>query len=163
MSEDRLLQLEQENVRLAALVDALSSEPKPTKPNGVRLCLTSRRAGYTQKFKINTQSVFLRTGEYADGGIGEIFIDVHKEGAGFRTIMACFARSVSIGLQYGVPLEEFVDSFVGTAFAPQGTVHGHERIDRSLSMVDVIFRDLAITYLKRDDLATKPVEGGSGA
>ncbi|MCX6019748.1 MAG: vitamin B12-dependent ribonucleotide reductase [Chloroflexi bacterium] len=115
--------------------------------------LPNRRGGYTQKAKLSGHTVFLRTGEYADGTLGEIFIDMHKEGAGFRSLMNCFAIAVSLGLQYGVPLEEFVDSFTFTKFEPSGMVQGNDRIKNATSVIDYIFRELAITYLGREDLA----------
>ncbi|MCL6509425.1 MAG: hypothetical protein K6U78_01920 [Anaerolineae bacterium] len=115
--------------------------------------LPNRRAGYTQKAKIGGQSIFLRTGEYEDGTLGEIFIDMHKEGAGFRSLLNCFAIAVSLGLQYGVPLDEFVDQFVFTKFEPAGVVVGNDHIKMATSVIDYIFRELAITYLGREDLA----------
>ncbi|MFA3783012.1 vitamin B12-dependent ribonucleotide reductase [Melioribacteraceae bacterium 4301-Me] len=115
--------------------------------------LPDRRTGYTQKVKINGQSVYLRTGEYENGQLGEIFIDMHKEGAAFRSLLNCFAISISLGLQHGVPLEEFVDAFVFTRFEPSGIVTGHDRIKMSTSVIDYIFRELAVTYLGRNDLA----------
>ncbi len=115
--------------------------------------LPYRRKGYTQKVKINGQSVYLRTGEYDNGQLGEIFIDMHKEGAAFRSLLNCFAISISLGLQHGVPLDEFVDAFVFTRFEPSGMVSGHDRIKMSTSVIDYIFRELAVTYLKRNDLA----------
>jgi ribonucleoside-diphosphate reductase alpha chain len=115
--------------------------------------LPNRRGGYTQKAKLSGHTVFLRTGEYADGTLGEVFIDMHKEGAGFRSLMNCFAIAVSLGLQYGVPLEEFVDSFTFTKFEPSGMVQGNDHIKNATSVIDYIFRELAITYLGRTDLA----------
>ncbi|MFW6347985.1 MAG: adenosylcobalamin-dependent ribonucleoside-diphosphate reductase, partial [Cyclonatronaceae bacterium] len=115
--------------------------------------LPNRRDGYTQKCKIGGQNVYLRTGEYENGQIGEIFIDMHKEGAAFRSLMNCFAISISLGLQHGVPLEEFVDAFTFTKFEPSGMVSGNPHIKMSTSVIDYIFRELAITYLDRDDLA----------
>jgi ribonucleoside-diphosphate reductase alpha chain len=115
--------------------------------------LPNRRGGYTQKAKLSGHTVFLRTGEYTDGTLGEVFIDMHKEGAGFRSLMNCFAIAVSLGLQYGVPLEEFVDSFTFTKFEPSGMVQGNDRIKNATSVIDYIFRELAITYLGRTDLA----------
>jgi ribonucleoside-diphosphate reductase alpha chain len=115
--------------------------------------LPNRRGGYTQKAKLSGHTVFLRTGEYTDGTLGEVFIDMHKEGAGFRSLMNCFAIAVSLGLQYGVPLEEFVDSFTFTKFEPSGMVQGNDRIKNAMSVIDYIFRELAITYLGRTDLA----------
>lgn len=112
-----------------------------------------RRAGYTQKAHVGGHKIYIRTGEYEDGDIGEIFLDMHKEGAAFRSLMGCFAISVSLGLQHGVPLEKFVTAFVGTSFEPQGTVHGNPHIKKSSSIIDYIFRELGISYLGRSDLA----------
>lgn len=115
--------------------------------------LPDRRTGYTQKVKINGQTVYLRTGEYDNGQLGEVFIDMHKEGAAFRSLLNCFAISISLGLQHGVPLEEFVDAFVFTRFEPSGVLTGHSRIKMATSVIDFIFRELAVTYLGRNDLA----------
>jgi ribonucleoside-diphosphate reductase alpha chain len=115
--------------------------------------LPSRRKGYTQKAVVGGHKVYLRTGEYADGRLGEIFIDMHKEGAAFRSLMNSFAISVSIGLQYGVPLEEFVEAFAYTRFEPSGPVQGNDTIKMASSVIDYIFRELAISYLERNDLA----------
>jgi ribonucleoside-diphosphate reductase alpha chain len=115
--------------------------------------LPHRRGGYTQKCKIGGQSVYLRTGEYQNGQIGEIFIDMHREGAAFRSLMNCFAIAISLGLQHGVPLEEYVDAFVFTKFEPSGTVIGNPHIKMTTSVIDYIFRELAVTYLEREDLA----------
>jgi ribonucleoside-diphosphate reductase alpha chain len=115
--------------------------------------LPDRRSGYTQKAKINGQSVYIRTGEYDNGQIGEIFIDMHREGASFRSLLNCFAISISLGLQHGVPLEEFVDAFVFTRFEPSGLVTGNDKIKMSTSVIDYIFRELAVTYLGRNDLS----------
>ena len=119
----------------------------------VRNRLPHRRKGYTQKASINSHKVYLRTGEYMDGSLGEIFIDMHKEGASFRSLMNNFAISVSIGLQYGVPLEEFVEAFTFTKFEPSGKVKGNEEIKFSTSILDYIFKELAISYLGRDDFS----------
>lgn len=115
--------------------------------------LPDRRTGYTQKAKINGQSIFIRTGEYDNEQIGEIFIDMHREGAAFRSLLNCFAISISLGLQHGVPLDEFVDAFVFTRFEPSGIVTGNEKIKMTTSVIDYIFRELAVTYLGRNDLA----------
>jgi len=115
--------------------------------------LPFRRKGYTQKAKIGTHSVYLRTGEYENGQLGEIFIDMHREGAAFRSLMNCFAIAISLGLQHGVPLEEFVDAFVYTRFEPNGIVIGNPNIKMSTSIIDYIFRELAVTYLGRNDLS----------
>jgi ribonucleoside-diphosphate reductase alpha chain len=115
--------------------------------------LPDRRKGYIQKATVGGHKVYLHTGEFEDGELGEIFIDMHKEGAAFRSLMNNFAIAVSIGLQYGVPLEEFVDAFVFTRFEPAGDVTGNDSIRRATSILDYIFRELAVSYLGRDDLA----------
>lgn len=115
--------------------------------------LPERRKGYTQKAIVGGHKVYLRTGEYDDGSVGEIFIDMHKEGAAFRSLMNNFAIAISIGLQYGVPLEEFVDAFTFTRFEPFGRVEGNDTIKMATSLLDYIFRELAISYLGREDLA----------
>jgi ribonucleoside-diphosphate reductase alpha chain len=118
--------------------------------------LPDRRSGYTQKAVVGGHKVYLRTGEYQDGTVGEIFLDMHKEGAAFRSLMNCFAIAISLGLQYGVPLERFVDAFVFTRFEPNGMVKGNDRIKMSTSVIDYVFRELAITYLGRTDLSHVP-------
>jgi len=115
--------------------------------------LPDRRNGYTQKVKINGQTVYLRTGDYDNGELGEIFIDMAKEGAAYRSLLNNFAIAISLGLQHGVPLEEFVDAFIFTRFEPSGPVSGHKRIKMSTSVIDYIFRELAVSYLGRNDLA----------
>lgn len=115
--------------------------------------LPTRRCGYTQKAVIGGHKIYLRTGEYEDGTLGEIFLDMHKEGAAFRSLMNCFAISISLGLQYGVPLEEFVEAFLFTRFEPNGPVKGNDHIKMSTSIIDYIFRELAITYLDKKELA----------
>jgi ribonucleoside-diphosphate reductase alpha chain len=115
--------------------------------------LPDRRKGYTQKAVVGGHKVYLRTGEYVDGRLGEIFIDMHKEGAAFRSLMNNFAIAISVGLQYGVPLEEYVDAFTFTRFEPAGLVQGNDAIKNATSILDYIFRELAISYLGRNDLA----------
>jgi ribonucleoside-diphosphate reductase alpha chain len=115
--------------------------------------LPNRRKGYTQKAVVGGHKVYLRTGEFEDGRLGEIFIDMHKEGAAFRSLMNNFAIAVSLGLQYGVPLEEFVEAFTFTRFEPAGYVQGNEAIKNATSILDYIFRELAVSYLARNDLA----------
>ncbi len=115
--------------------------------------LPGRRKGYIQKAVVGGHKVYLHTGEYGDGSLGEIFVDMHKEGAAFRSLMNNFAIAVSIGLQYGVPLEEFVDAFTFTRFDPSGVVEGNDEIRMATSVLDYIFRELAISYLGREDLA----------
>jgi len=119
---------------------------------GLRKSLPNRRMGYTQKAKIGGHSIFIRTGEYEDGSLGEIFLDMHKEGAAFRSLLNSFAITVSLGLQYGVPLEEYVDAFTFSRFEPNGMVQGHDYVKMATSVIDYVFRDLAISYLKRSDL-----------
>ncbi|SDH37666.1 ribonucleoside-diphosphate reductase class II [Bradyrhizobium ottawaense] len=126
--------------------------------------LPSKRVGYTQKAIVGGHKVYLRTGEYTDGRLGEFFIDMHKEGAAFRSMMNAFAIAISLGLQHGVPLEEFVDAYTFFRFEPSGFVQEHDRIKNATSIVDFIFRDLAISYLDRDDLAhVTPEESGHTA
>jgi ribonucleoside-diphosphate reductase alpha chain len=138
--------------------------PQPLTPNlahhandeiyiAERRRLPDRRKGYIQKATVGGHKVYLHTGEFEDGELGEIFIDMHKEGAAFRSLMNNFAIAISIGLQYGVPLEEFVDAFVFTRFEPAGEVTGNDSIRKATSILDYIFRELAVSYLGRDDLA----------
>ncbi len=139
--------------------DAASSDAPPTavvqlqRPTGVRARLPKKRRGFTQEARVGGHKIFLRTGEYMDGTLGEIFIDMHKEGAAFRSLMNCFSMAVSVGLQYGVPLETFVEQFTFTRFEPQGVVEGHENIKLSTSIVDYVFRVLGVEYQGRYDLA----------
>ena len=118
-----------------------------------RRSLPNRRKGYTQKASVGGHKIYLRTGEYEDGSLAEIFIDMHKEGSAFRSLMDCFAIAISLGLQYGVPLERFVDQFTFTRFEPSGVVEGNDTIKMATSILDYIFRELAISYLDRGDLA----------
>ncbi|MCC6913497.1 MAG: vitamin B12-dependent ribonucleotide reductase [Rhodospirillaceae bacterium] len=115
--------------------------------------LPDRRKGYTQKAVVGGHKVYIRTGEYDDGKLGEVFIDMHKEGAAFRSLMNNFAIAISIGLQYGVPLEEYVDAFTFTRFEPAGAVQGNSSIKMATSLLDYVFRELAVSYLGRNDLA----------
>jgi ribonucleoside-diphosphate reductase alpha chain len=126
--------------------------------------LPERRKGYTQKAVVGGHKVYLRTGEYEDGRLGEIFIDMHKEGAALRSLLNNFAIAISLGLQYGVPLEEYVDAFTFTRFEPQGPVQGNDSIKYATSILDYVFRELAISYMERFDLAhVDPTEGGFDA
>ncbi|HSQ57670.1 MAG TPA: vitamin B12-dependent ribonucleotide reductase [Gemmata sp.] len=155
---------------ILARVAAEAEKPAETKADAVKVAeritekivhryiarrrrLPDRRAGYTQKARIGNHKMYIRTGEYEDGTLGEIFIDMHKEGAAFRSMTNCFAIAVSLGLQHGVPLEEYVDAFLFTRFEPNGIVQGNPYIKMSTSIIDYIFRELAITYLGRADLA----------
>ncbi len=126
------------------------------KPTGVRVRLPRKRTGFTQEARVGGHKIFLRTGEYVDGTLGEIFIDMHKEGAAFRSLMNCFAMAVSVGLQYGVPLGTYVDQFTFTRFEPQGAVQGHDNIKFATSIVDYLFRVLGVEYLQRYELAHVP-------
>jgi ribonucleoside-diphosphate reductase alpha chain len=128
----------------------------PAQP--VRRRLPARRSGFTQEARVAGNKVFLRTGEYEDGTIGEIFIDMHKEGAAFRSMINCFAIAISKGLQYGVPLEDFVETFTFTRFEPQGMVSGHPNIKMATSIIDYVFRVLGLEYLGRTDLTQVPPE-----
>ncbi len=121
-----------------------------------RFSMPDRRKGYIQKATIGDHKVYLHTGEYEDGKIGEIFIDTSKEGELVKALMNNFAIAVSLGLQYGVPLDEFVSAFIGTKFEPSGKVQGNDRILSASSILDYIFRELAISYLNREDLAHTP-------
>ncbi len=123
---------------------------------GKRFSMPDRRKGYIQKATIGDHKVYLHTGEYEDGKIGEIFIDTSKEGELVKALMNNFAIAVSLGLQYGVPLDEFISAFVGTKFEPSGKVHGNDRILSASSILDYIFRELAISYQNREDLAHTP-------
>ncbi len=131
------------------------------KDNSRRFSMPDRRKGYIQKASIGDHKVYLHTGEYEDGKIGEIFIDTSKEGELVKATMNNFAIAVSLGLQYGVPLDEFVNAFVDTKFEPSGKVFGNDRILSATSILDYIFRELAISYLNREDLAHTPSIGGS--
>ncbi len=158
---------ESETVRLLTLPPLEEPRPKPAEPprteriveriverDRTRRKLPDRRKGYIQKAAVGGHKVYLHTGEYDDGELGEIFIDMHKEGAAFRSLMNNFAIAISIGLQYGVPLEEFVDAFVFTRFEPAGAVTGNEIIRSATSILDYIFRELGVSYLDRQDLAS---------
>ena len=162
------------NKEEAKKIDIISqSNPKPISKSdqyfvknlnesiGKRFSMPDRRKGYIQKSTIGNHKVYLHTGEYEDGKIGEIFIDTSKEGELVKALMNNFAIAVSLGLQYGVPLDEYVNAYVGTKFEPSGKVHGNDRILSATSILDYIFRELAISYLNREDLAHTPSIGGS--
>ena len=118
--------------------------------------MPDRRKGYIQKASIGEHKIYLHTGEYDDGKIGEIFIDTNKEGELVKALMNNFAIAISLGLQYGVPLDEFVDAFIDTKFEPSGKVEGNDRILSATSILDYVFRELAISYLGKEDLAHTP-------
>ena len=126
-----------------------------------RFSMPDRRKGYIQKASVGDHKVYLHTGEYEDGKIGEIFIDTSKEGELVKALMNNFAIAISLGLQYGVPLDEFVNAYVDTKFEPSGKVYGNDRILSATSILDYIFRELAISYLNREDLAHTPSIGNT--
>ncbi len=134
---------------------------KVSEKTGKRFSMPDRRKGYIQKATIGDHKVYLHTGEYEDGKIGEIFIDTSKEGELVKALMNNFAIAVSLGLQYGVPLDEFISAFIGTKFEPSGKVHGNDRILSATSILDYIFRELAISYQNREDLAHTPAIGSN--
>ncbi len=135
-----------------SIIDDLVPTPEGTAPRPVRGKLPYRRIGYTQKADVGGQRIYIRTGEYPDGALGEIFVDVAKEGAGYRSIMNCFAIAVSLALQHGAPLDTFVKAFTFTRFAPNGKVDGHDSIRHCTSLMDYIFRDLGAHYLGMKEL-----------
>ena len=141
----------------------IASLNKSSERGGRRFGMPDRRKGYIQKATIGDHKVYLHTGEYEDGKIGEIFIDTSKEGELVKALMNNFAIAVSLGLQYGVPLDEYISAFVGTKFEPSGKVHGNDRILGASSILDYIFRELAISYQNREDLAHTPSIGGNDA
>ena len=129
---------------------------KFNKKTNDRSKMPDRRKGYIQKVTIGNHKIYLHTGEYDDGKVGEIFIDMNKEGVLVKALMNNFAIAISLGLQYGVPLDEFVDAFIETKFEPSGEIKGNDRILNASSILDYIFRELAISYLGREDLAHTP-------
>ena len=143
------------------LENMIKSKNSISENNGKRFSMPDRRKGYIQKATIGDHKVYLHTGEYEDGKIGEIFIDTSKEGELVKALMNNFAIAVSLGLQYGVPLDEFISAFVGTKFEPSGKVHGNDRIMSASSILDYIFRELAISYQNREDLAHTPSIGSN--
>ena len=164
--------IESKKVEVVAEVNQASTENKEniianfnksSERGGKRFGMPDRRKGYIQKATIGDHKVYLHTGEYEDGKIGEIFIDTSKEGELVKALMNNFAIAVSLGLQYGVPLDEFISAFVGTKFEPSGKVHGNDRILSASSILDYIFRELAISYQNREDLAHTPSIGGNEA
>jgi len=150
-----------QNNDIKNLENIIKTKRTSSDKNGKRFGMPDRRKGYIQKATIGDHKVYLHTGEYEDGKIGEIFIDTSKEGELVKALMNNFAIAVSLGLQYGVPLDEFISAFVGTKFEPSGKVHGNDRILTASSILDYIFRELAISYQNREDLAHTPSIGGS--
>ena len=149
----------QKNDKSVKVENIISQSFSKSEGSGKRYGMPDRRKGYIQKATIGDHKVYLHTGEYEDGKIGEIFIDTSKEGELVKALMNNFAIAVSLGLQYGVPLDEFVSAFVETKFEPSGKVHGNDRILSASSILDYIFRELAISYLNREDLAHTPSIG----
>ena len=147
------------SVETKNLENIINSKTPNTEKNGKRFSMPDRRKGYIQKATIGDHKVYLHTGEYEDGKIGEIFIDTSKEGELVKALMNNFAIAVSLGLQYGVPLDEYISAFVGTKFEPSGKVYGNDRIMSASSILDYIFRELAISYQNREDLAHTPAIG----
>ena len=141
------------------LENIIQSKGLNTDNGGKRFSMPDRRKGYIQKATIGDHKVYLHTGEYEDGKIGEIFIDTSKEGELVKALMNNFAIAISLGLQYGVPLDEFISAFVGTKFEPSGKVYGNDRIMSASSILDYIFRELSISYQNREDLAHTPSIG----
>ena len=156
-----------EPVSLSNEVNSISKDTvitnlnKANEKSGKRFSMPDRRKGYIQKATIGDHKVYLHTGEYEDGKIGEIFIDTSKEGELVKALMNNFAIAISLGLQYGVPLDEFISAFVGTKFEPSGKVYGNDRILSATSILDYIFRELAISYQNREDLAHTPSIGSN--
>ena len=150
-----------ENTRIVNKENVIKSLNNASDKAGKRYGMPDRRKGYIQKATIGDHKVYLHTGEYEDGKIGEIFIDTSKEGELVKALMNNFAIAVSLGLQYGVPLDEFISAFVGTKFEPSGKVLGNDRILSATSILDYIFRELAISYQNREDLAHTPSIGGN--
>ena len=150
-----------ENLNPISKESVVTNLNKASEKGGVRFSMPDRRKGYIQKATIGDHKVYLHTGEYEDGKIGEIFIDTSKEGELVKALMNNFAIAVSLGLQYGVPLDEFISAFVGTKFEPSGKVLGNDRILSATSILDYIFRELAISYQNREDLAHTPSIGGN--
>ncbi|MCA9835103.1 MAG: hypothetical protein KC435_14205, partial [Thermomicrobiales bacterium] len=155
----RIAQLEAEKAKLAAgaMAPVQGQQQLPGMPHiPTRRRLPGKRHGFTQEARIAGHKIYLRTGEYEDGTLGEVFIDMHKEGAAFRSMINQFAIAISKGLQYGVPLQEYVDTFTFVRFEPQGMVSGHPNIKLATSVIDFVFRVLALEYLGRTDIVQVP-------
>ena len=148
-------------IKTSAIKNDVGLKNNLSDQNNKRFGMPDRRKGYIQKATIGDHKVYLHTGEYEDGKIGEIFIDTSKEGELVKALMNNFAIAISLGLQYGVPLDEFVSAYIGTKFEPSGKVHGNDRIMSASSILDYIFRELAISYLNREDLAHTPSIGNT--
>ncbi|HET6496597.1 MAG TPA: vitamin B12-dependent ribonucleotide reductase, partial [Thermoleophilia bacterium] len=153
-----------DNSKLAQALSTIGSEHDPEPPvTVIRKRLPKKRLGFTQEATIGGHKVYLRTGEYEDGTLGELFIDMHKEGATLRSLLNTIAIAVSLGLQHGVPLAEYVDAFTWTRFQPSGPVTGHANIKMATSLIDYLFKALGVEYLGRVDLAhVHPLKDASG-
>ena len=150
------INIKNKEIKTDSLSESLNRSKKLNKFTNNRSKMPDRRKGYIQKVTIGDHKVYLHTGEYDDGKVGEIFIDTNKEGELVKALMNNFAIAISLGLQYGVPLDEFVDAFIETKFEPSGEIKGNDRILNATSILDYIFRELAISYLGREDLAHTP-------
>ena len=148
-----------DEIKKEKLENSVTQVLNKSEKSGKRFSMPDRRKGYIQKATIGDHKVYLHTGEYEDGKIGEIFIDTSKEGELVKALMNNFAIAISLGLHYGVPLDEFISAFVGTKFEPSGKVYGNDRILSATSILDYIFRELAISYQNREDLAHTPSIG----
>jgi len=152
---DKIINYENTQNGIDANIDNITTQKLYKKINN-RSKMPDRRKGYIQKVSVGDHKIYLHTGEYDDGKVGEIFVDMNKEGELVKSLMNNFAIGISLGLQYGVPLEEFVDAFIETKFEPSGEIKGNDRILNASSILDYIFRELAISYLGREDLAHTP-------
>ena len=160
IKNNKVDQIKKEDTKNSLGVESLITQNfSKSEKTGKRFGMPDRRKGYIQKATIGDHKVYLHTGEYEDGKIGEIFIDTSKEGELVKALMNNFAIAVSLGLQYGVPLDEFISAFVDTKFEPSGKVYGNDRILSATSILDYIFRELAISYQNREDLAHTPTIG----
>ena len=153
---DKINDFEKNQIKTNINSDDTFAKDKLFKKTNNRAKMPDRRKGYIQKVSIGDHKIYLHTGEYDDGKVGEIFIDMNKEGELVKALMNNFAIAISLGLQYGVPLDEFVDAFIETKFEPSGEIKGNDRILNASSILDYIFRELAISYLGREDLAHTP-------
>ena len=156
MMVDKINDFEKNQIKTNINSDDTFAKDKLFKKTNNRAKMPDRRKGYIQKVSIGDHKIYLHTGEYDDGKVGEIFIDMNKEGELVKALMNNFAIAISLGLQYGVPLDEFVDAFIETKFEPSGEIKGNDRILNASSILDYIFRELAISYLGREDLAHTP-------
>jgi len=162
INENKEINIISENEKIEIKVsENITQNKSKSEKNSKRFSMPDRRKGYIQKATIGDHKVYLHTGEYEDGKIGEIFIDTSKEGELVKALMNNFAIAISLGLQYGVPLDEFISAFVGTKFEPSGKVYGNDRILTASSILDYIFRELAISYQNREDLAHTPAIGAN--